>query len=80
MATTSSGPGHDDPVGLTAPRPPAGVESYARGVLQASQREFLRAARGQRFAFAIMKWVFLVVFLIALGAAIAAIRIATDIP
>jgi len=39
-----------------------------------------RAARGQRFAFATMKWMFLVVFLIALGAMIAAIRIATDVP
>lgn len=60
--------------------PAGGVESVARAVLQANQREFLRAARGQRFAFAIMKWLFLVVFLIALGAMIATIRLATDLP
>ena len=81
MAATSSGSAQGDPPdAFAAPRSPAGVESYARGVLQASQREFLRSARSQRFAFAIMKWLFLVVFLIALGAAIACIRIATDIP
>ncbi len=49
-------------------------------MLQANQREFLRAARGQRFAFAIMKWLFLVIFLLALGAMIATIRLATDLP
>lgn len=59
---------------------PGGIEPFARSVIQANQAEFLRAARGQRFAFATMKWLFLVVFLIALGAMIAAIRIATDIP
>lgn len=57
-----------------------GIEPFARKVIQTNQREFLRAARGQRFAFATMKWMFLVVFLIALGAMIAAIRIATDVP
>ena len=57
-----------------------GIEPFARAVIQSNQSEFLRAARGQRFAFAIMKWLFLVVFLIALGAMIAAIRIARDIP
>jgi len=63
-----------------APAAPApGVESVARAVLAANQREFLRAAR-QRFAFAIMKWLFLVVFLIALGAMIATVRLATDLP
>lgn len=66
-------------------RPPpvdlsGGIEPFARAVIQSNQTEFLRAARGQRFAFATMKWLFLVVFLIALGAMIAAVRIATDIP
>jgi ABC-type multidrug transport system fused ATPase/permease subunit len=72
---------------LTIPeplRPPPdvadGIEPFARAVIQSNQNEFLRAARSQRFAFATMKWLFLVVFLIALGAMIAAVRIATDIP
>ena len=60
--------------------PPTGIEPFARAVISTNQREFLRAARGQRFAFATMKWMFLVVFLISLGAMIAAIRIATDMP
>jgi hypothetical protein len=72
-------PSHSEP---SAPSVPAdgGVEAVARAVLQANQREFLRAALSQRFAFAIIKWVFLVVFLLAMGAAIATIRLATDIP
>ena len=57
-----------------------GIENFARTILQANQRDFLRAARGQRFAFATMKWLFLVVFLIALGAMISAIRIASNPP
>jgi hypothetical protein len=57
-----------------------GIDNFARTILEANQRDFLRAARGQRFAFATMKWLFLVVFLIALGAMIAAIRIASDPP
>lgn len=57
-----------------------GIESLARAVIQSNQNEFLKAARGQRFAFATMKWLFLVVFLIALGGMIAAIRIAVDVP
>lgn len=57
-----------------------GIEPFAKAIIQSNQKEFLRAARGQRFAFATMKWMFLVVFLIALGAMIAAIRIATDVP
>ncbi|MEE9299401.1 MAG: hypothetical protein V3V29_10265 [Acidimicrobiia bacterium] len=73
---------------LTVPeplRPPPterneGIEPFARAIIQSNQNEFLRAARGQRFAFATMKWMFLVVFLIALGSMIAAIRIATDVP
>jgi hypothetical protein len=58
----------------------SGIEPFARAVIQSNQSEFLRAARGQRFAFATMKWLFLVVFLIALGAMVAAIRIANDVP
>lgn len=68
------------PATPAAPAAPGSVDSFARAVLEASQREFLRAARGQRFAFAVMKWLFLVVFLLALGAMIAAIRLATDLP
>ncbi|MCB2224555.1 MAG: hypothetical protein KQH83_10345 [Actinobacteria bacterium] len=60
---------------------PAGsIEPFARTVIQANKNDFLKAARSQRFAFATMKWLFLVVFLIALGAMVTAIRIATDIP
>ena len=44
------------------------------------QKEFLKAARGQRLAFATMKWLFLVIFVMALGTLVAAIRIATDEP
>jgi len=66
------------------PQPPTeiggGIEPFARAIIQSNQNEFLRAARGQRFAFAAMKWLFLAVFLIALGSMIAAIRIATDVP
>lgn len=87
METTTSDPSQEKPAAPSRSRPPApatpaagGVESVARAVLQANQREFLRAARGQRFAFAITKWLFLVVFLLALGAAIATIRLATDLP
>lgn len=57
-----------------------GIESFAKAMLQNNQNEFLKAARGQRFAFATMKWLFLAVFAIALGAMIAAVRIATDVP
>ncbi|HLA67162.1 MAG TPA: hypothetical protein VJP05_06755 [Acidimicrobiia bacterium] len=73
-----------DAVAVDAPKSPweqtGDIESFARTMLQNNQNEFLKAARGQRFAFATMKWLFLVVFLIALGAMIAAIRIATDVP
>jgi len=82
-----TGPGRTRPAAPadTPPIAPAAsgfgsVESVAQAVLQANQREFVRAARGQRFAFAIMKWLFLVIFLLALGATIATIRIATDLP
>ena len=74
----------NDAVAVEAPESPweqkGDIESFARTMLQNNQNEFLKAARGQRFAFATMKWLFLVVFLIALGAMIAAIRIATDVP
>lgn len=56
------------------------LEQLARTILEANQREFLRAARGQRFAFATIKWLFLVVFVIALGAMIAAVRLASNPP
>lgn len=59
---------------------PEGIEPFALAVIRANQREFLRAARGQRFAFTTIKWLFLVVFVLALGAMIAAIRIAMDVP
>jgi hypothetical protein len=87
METTTPGPPREKPPAPVHSRPArsAGmeadsVESVARAVLQANQREFLRAARSQRFAFTIMKWLFLVVFLISLGAMIATIRLATDLP
>jgi hypothetical protein len=62
------------------PAAKAGIEDFARAVIQTNQTEFLKAARGQRFAFATMKWLFLVVFLISLGGMIAAIRIAVEVP
>ena len=57
-----------------------GIEPFARAIIQSNQTEYLRAARSQRFAFATMKWLFLTMFLVALGAMIAAIRIASDVP
>jgi hypothetical protein len=87
MEEAKSGPSREEPAAPSRSRrsaPPApaggGVEAVAQAVLQANQREFLRAARGQRFAFATIKWLFLVIFLLALGAAIAAIRLAADVP
>ena len=56
------------------------IEPFARAIIQSNKDDFLKAARSQRFAFATMKWLFLVVFLIALGAMITAIRLASDIP
>lgn len=62
-------------------KPPTdGIEPFARAIIQANKDDFLKAARSQRFAFAAMKWLFLIVFIIALGAMITAIRIAVDIP
>ncbi len=57
-----------------------GIEPFARSVIKANRDEFLKTARSQRFAFVTMKWIFLVVFLVAVGAMIAAVRIATDVP
>jgi hypothetical protein len=56
------------------------IDTLARAVLRANQDEFLKAGRARRFAFAVMKWMFLVVFLVALGTAIAAVRIALNPP
>jgi len=87
MESAPPGPSREKPAAPAHSRPPTpaatpagGVEAVAQAVLQANQREFLRAARGQRLTFAIMKWLFLVIFLLALGAAIATIRLATDVP
>jgi hypothetical protein len=59
---------------------PGMVPDIARSIIATNNAEFLKAAQGHRFAFATMKWLFLIVFLTALGAMIAAVRIATDIP
>jgi len=77
-----SGKSADGVVGAMTSMPggAAGIEPFARRIIQSNQNEFLKAARGQRFAFATMKWMFLVVFLVALGTMIAAIRIAGDVP
>jgi len=81
MATTDAPKPAPEAERLRAvPAGPEGIEALARSILQANQAEFLRAARSQRFAFTTMKWLFLVVFVIALGAMIAAIRIAADVP
>lgn len=56
------------------------IERLAWSIIQSNKNAFLRAARAQRFAFATMKWMFLVIFLLALGTMIAAVRIATDMP
>jgi hypothetical protein len=72
-----------DTDGALWPDAPAGsatIDAMARAILDANQQQFLRAARSQRFAFATMKWLFIVVFMLALGAMIAAVRIATDVP
>ncbi len=57
-----------------------GIESLAQAVIRSNQNEFLKAARGQRFAFTTMKWMFMVMFVVALGTLVAAVRIATDEP
>ena len=69
----------EEPASPTAPGG-AELERLARTILEMNQREFLRAARGQRFAFATIKWLFLVVFVIALGTMIAAVRLASNPP
>jgi len=58
----------------------ASIESLAQTVLRSNQNEFLKAARSQRFAFTTMKWMFLVIFTMALGTLIAAVRLAVDEP
>lgn len=67
-------------IAVEIPPSHSGVDSFARSVIKANRDEFLKTARSQRFAFVTMKWAFLVVFLIAAGAMIAAVRIATDVP
>jgi len=80
MATTDAEePAEVEPL-RAVPVGPEGIEALARSILHENHQEFLKNARSQRFAFATMKWMFLVVFMIALGAMIAAIRIATDVP
>lgn len=56
------------------------VEALAARILRDNQAQFMKANRSQRFAFATMKWMFLVLFVIAVGALIAAVRIALDVP
>ncbi len=81
-ADTTEDPTPDAPAapsGTAATQMP-GIEQFARAVIRSNQSDFLKAARGQRFAFATMKWMFLVLFLLALGVMIAAIRIAAEEP
>ncbi|HSM01804.1 MAG TPA: hypothetical protein VK960_05080 [Acidimicrobiia bacterium] len=79
MTTSDAKKNEGEPLRAVPPGP-EGIEALARTILHENQQEFLRNARSQRFAFATMKWMFLVVFMIALGAMVAAIRIATDVP
>jgi len=58
----------------------ANLHEMARAMIASNHAELLRAARGQRFSFITMKWMFLVIFLVALGAMIAAVRVATTVP
>jgi hypothetical protein len=58
----------------------AGIESLAQAVIRSNQKEFLKTTRGQRFAFATMKWMFLLMFVMALGTLVAAVRMATQEP
>ena len=67
-------------IAVEIPPSHSGVDSFARSVIKANRDEFLKTARSQRFAFVTMKWIFFVVFLVAVGAMIAAVRIATDVP
>lgn len=73
-AATGDAPPVDAPGGARS------IDAIARAILEANQEQFLRAARSQRFAFATMKWLFIVVFMLALGAMIAAVRIAYRVP
>lgn len=56
------------------------VEGMAWSIIRSNKNAFLRAGRGQRFAFATMKWMFLLIFLLALGTMIAAVRVASEAP
>lgn len=56
------------------------VDALAREIIAANRDEFAVAARSHRFAFTTVKWVFLIVFLVALGAMIAAVRVAMAVP
>jgi hypothetical protein len=80
VAKSSAAPPAGPAIVMEIPGPSTGVEPFARSVIKANRDEFLKTARSQRFAFVTMKWAFLVVFLIAAGAMIAAVRIATDVP
>jgi hypothetical protein len=64
----------------TPQTPAATVDALAREIITANRDDFATAARSHRFAFTTMKWVFLVVFLVALGAMIAAVRVAMAVP
>lgn len=66
--------------GRQAPLRAGSVPDIARSIIATNHVEFLKAARGHRFAFTTMKWLFLVVFLTALGSMIAAVRVATAVP
>ncbi|HUG74997.1 MAG TPA: hypothetical protein VMM81_04915 [Acidimicrobiia bacterium] len=63
----------------TQPRA-ANIDALARAIITANRDDFTNAARSHRFAFTTMKWTFLVVFLVALGAMIAAVRVAIAVP
>ncbi|MFQ5948257.1 MAG: hypothetical protein ACE5KX_05310 [Acidimicrobiia bacterium] len=56
-----------------------GIDELARAVVESNKNEFLKAARSRRFAFAIIKWMFLIVFLLGIGAFVAAVSVATDV-
>jgi hypothetical protein len=64
----------------TPQRPAATVDALAREIITANRADFATAARSHRFAFTTMRWLFLVVFLVALGAMIAAVRVAMAVP
>lgn len=63
----------------TGSSPPT-TRQIAREIIESNHREFRRTALGNRFAFTTMKWLFLAVFLIALGSMIGAVRVAMRVP